>query len=514
MGKKGIRVLIFTLGFIIVCLGNTAYSENIKKVAVMPFKINADRDLSFLQEGIVDMLSSRLAWKDKVVVAEERLVKEELTRLKGRLDKDAGIKAGKSLGADYVIIGSLTVFGESVSMDASILDVDKGEKLVTAFNQSKGMDEVIPAINQFAKDINAKILGRSTREPVYVQKPGGTEKRSGLIKVAEGLQKKDIGHVQSFKTGIIGMDSGDVDGDGKDELVCIDSDTVYIYKWQEKAFAELRKIQGSWSPEFVYVSIGDMDKNGREEIYVSNLAGSTLSSFVLEWSSGDFKVISKGQRWFFRVVNLPDKGETLIGQKRLTGGGFSGHVYVLNRDGNHFTKAEPLTLPSMANVFNFVKGSLTGGGSVETMVLSPETEFLFLVTQDGDRIWKSEDEFGGLDIHMVAQGRDVGTEKWFHFSPPMLLSDLDNNGIKEVVVCKNKSSINRMTEKNRMFSSGRMHFLQWDGLSIATKWKTKDMPGPITGYCLKKSQDGQGLELVLSIQKSSGRSQIIMYNVE
>ena len=33
------------------------------RVAVLPFTINAEKDLSFLKQGIIDMLSSRLSWE-------------------------------------------------------------------------------------------------------------------------------------------------------------------------------------------------------------------------------------------------------------------------------------------------------------------------------------------------------------------------------------------------------------------------------------------------------------------
>ena len=36
------------------------------QVAIVPFKVNAEKDLSFLRDGIVDMLSSRLSLEDKV----------------------------------------------------------------------------------------------------------------------------------------------------------------------------------------------------------------------------------------------------------------------------------------------------------------------------------------------------------------------------------------------------------------------------------------------------------------
>ena len=35
------------------------------KVAIIPFKINAEKDFTFLKDGIFDMLASRLSWGKK-----------------------------------------------------------------------------------------------------------------------------------------------------------------------------------------------------------------------------------------------------------------------------------------------------------------------------------------------------------------------------------------------------------------------------------------------------------------
>ena len=130
--------------------GSASLAKGPKKVAILPFNMNAERDLTFLQEGIMDMLASRLAWKGEVELREKGIVKKKVAQFQGPINKEKAILIGKALEMDYVIIGSLTVFGESVSIDAIILDVEKGEAMVTAFNQSKGMDEVIPTVNQFA----------------------------------------------------------------------------------------------------------------------------------------------------------------------------------------------------------------------------------------------------------------------------------------------------------------------------------------------------------------------------
>ncbi|MGD8990858.1 MAG: hypothetical protein PVI00_05325, partial [Desulfobacterales bacterium] len=39
-----------------------------KRIALLPFKINAEKDMSFLQNGIFDMLTSRLSKEGEVQV--------------------------------------------------------------------------------------------------------------------------------------------------------------------------------------------------------------------------------------------------------------------------------------------------------------------------------------------------------------------------------------------------------------------------------------------------------------
>jgi TolB-like protein len=517
-------VIIILLSLILVCFPASS-AENLKKVAVLPFTMNSDRDLSFLQKGIMDMLNSRLSWQDKVKAMEYQTVKKKADKFGGPIDKEAALQIGRDLKADYVVMGSLTVFGQSVSIDARILEVSKGKELVTAFNQSKGMDDVIPTVNKFAQDINAKIMGRYVRPPVYAMKQETEKKRAGLIKVQDKMEAGDADYVQNFKSGIMSLDAGDVDGDGKNELVFIDSRTVYVYKWTENTFALFKSIKGGITSDYVYVSVADMDGDGRAEIYVSNLTDARLSSFVLEWQGSTFVSICKREPWFMRVTDIPGKGQSLIGQERIVGKGFSHTVYLLKREGSRISKAEPLDhLPHMANVFNFVQGKITSSGN-DTIVLSPETEYLFMFDSEGNEIWRSEEEFGGSDIYMTVPGSAPAEEKWIHLSSPIVLWDIDKDGRDEVVICQNKSSVRRMLEKERFFTSGIVHFLRWDKVNLSTKLKTKKMGGPVSAYVIKDVDNDDKPELVMSVagrpsgkwkllRRKTNRAQIVVYELD
>ncbi|MCP4668893.1 MAG: hypothetical protein GY849_21355, partial [Deltaproteobacteria bacterium] len=176
MKKK--NILIISTMFIIVLftfLGlmgmPLSYGETAKRVAILPFAMNAERDLSFLRQGILDMLASRLNWPGKVEIIQKNVVSNAMAGHKGAVSPEYAASLGRKLKADYVLYGSLTVFGQSVSMDAAMAGLAKKEAPVTVFVQTKGMESVIPEVNKFAQKVNAKIFGRTYADTDYAVIP-------------------------------------------------------------------------------------------------------------------------------------------------------------------------------------------------------------------------------------------------------------------------------------------------------------------------------------------------------
>ena len=67
----------------------------------MPFfKINAEQDLSFLKNGIYDMLTSRLSQPGEVTVLGREVTAEALKVTEGPLNPDGAVDLGRELGAD------------------------------------------------------------------------------------------------------------------------------------------------------------------------------------------------------------------------------------------------------------------------------------------------------------------------------------------------------------------------------------------------------------------------------
>ena len=133
-----IRKTIFFLAIIPILFATAgSAADAVKKVAIFPFQMNAPGDLSYLREGIMDMLASRLSWAGKVEVIEKQAVKDALAGQQGMLNEAAAREVGTTLGADYVLFGSLTVFGDSVSIDAKMVALKEEKPPVTVYAQTK-----------------------------------------------------------------------------------------------------------------------------------------------------------------------------------------------------------------------------------------------------------------------------------------------------------------------------------------------------------------------------------------
>jgi TolB-like protein len=498
--------------------GGLTTAKEPKRMAILPFVMNADRDLSFLQEGITDMLASRLAWKGEVDVLEKGRVKAEAAKFKGPLNRETALTIGKNLQADYVILGSLTVFGDSVSIDAKILDVAKAEELITAFNQAKGMDAVIPTVTQFAQDINEKVMSRPVAAPVRAATPEAPKGPGGLIGSGQDFEGKGVSHTQGIRAEIVGMDVGDVDGDGKNELVLISPDTVYVYKWTDKGFVQFKTVKQRWATHLVYLGVADLDGNGKAEMYVSNAGETDVSSFVAEWDGGQFRVVAEGIPWFLRVIEVPGKGKALIGQKREAAGGFLGDVQFLAREGNRFTPTGPLPTPAYANIFNFALGDFGNVGRKDTIMLDT-ADYLILYEGGKEEIWRSEDYFGGTYTFIQKDNPDGSKDNVF-ISSPIYVVDVDGDGQKELMVCKNTSKIGRLLARFRLYSGGAVYFMTRDQSGLSTKWTTKRLGGAIVGYRVADVDNDNLPELiVVSVIREdrmygNPRSRIVVYDLK
>src|SRR5262245_31477547 len=100
-------------------------------VSVLYFENRTGRaDLDLLRKGLADMIVTDLvAWDGVTVVERERLeqVLGELSLQQSkRFDASARQRVGKLLGAKYILSGAMSSAGDTLAIDAQLVDVESG----------------------------------------------------------------------------------------------------------------------------------------------------------------------------------------------------------------------------------------------------------------------------------------------------------------------------------------------------------------------------------------------------
>ena len=138
-----------------------------QKIAILPFEIHSQGDLSYIRAGIHQMLASRLAWKDNVLVTEGHKFTAKTS--------DSMKNIAKAMDVDYVLSGSITELDGAFSLDATVFN-SRSNTIETFFSQAETMDDIIPKLDILAAKINHKLFNRKTAaletmEPAAPEEP-------------------------------------------------------------------------------------------------------------------------------------------------------------------------------------------------------------------------------------------------------------------------------------------------------------------------------------------------------
>ena len=548
------RIIVFSLLLVASCSVTARAAEPAAesvgtpvKVAILPFNMHTPSQLNYLQDGIRDMLASRLGWEGKVQVVDRSAVDQAARGMKADISAEDAQRIGRNLKADYVVFGSLTGIGQTISIDSKMTPLSgKGEPL-TFSAQTRTLDDVVPQINLFAQEINQKVFARptekgqearseeetySTRNPELLvpmaMVPG--EKISYLnpnfieITPEESLRKGGIWRSQDFQGGIVGMDLGDLDGDGKAEVAMATQNKVMVYRKEGSGLKSLATYNGLTTDRYLSLSVADLDRDGRAEIYVTNLRTLTgarplpsevqeeqpgygrelLSSFMFTLVGSKLEIGCGNIPYFLNAVEMPKRGKLLLGQKKgdVTRGAFHPDIYEMQLKGKSVSPLVQVHLPSRCNVYNFAKADLKHDGSEMTVVID-NSYHLIILNAAGDQVWKSDRLFGCTTNAFTAKVEDLRFNQMDYYSipSPILITDLNHDDIPEIVVNRTLSeALSKFLPQGlKFYDRGEVISLSWDQTGLVENWKTREISGMITGIRMADLNYDGSSQLVVSL---------------
>jgi TolB-like protein len=500
------------------------------KVAILPITIHSPESLDYLREGVYAMFVSRLELEGRVSVMERASVKKALSQFSGEIDSESAKKLGETLGADFVVFGSLTKLGDSASLDLQVLEV-KGEKAPSSvYVQAKKLEEIIGQVDVVARKVDEKILGYPLG-PAVAEKPPEVQRQAAAVpppvfippppvgqpsqpsspppvfgpppgvRSEKGFAAGDFSQSQAFLYRVRGMAMGDVDGDGKNEIVFIDEKNLYIYRWETNEFRLLKKITGkNATDQFMAVDIADIDKDGKAEIFVSNFPanpyqpGNRLYSFVVAFKEGDFRVVASDLDWFLRVVDWEGRGPVLLGQSKGIDQGFYGPIYEIGWDGQKYKDLRKAEIPgAVYSPYGFVPFRYGD----QTYFAYIDSDFrMKVLDRKGKQVWRSTAYYGS-DIAFQVKiliPSTIGTQgDEFSFVNVRLLARGD-----EIIVIRNLSPVGNFFKRQKIFDGGEIQALVWSGSTFIERWKSKAIEGYVVDFQVQDFDTIPGKELVVA----------------
>lgn len=132
-------------------------AEKYRNVALFPFVVHSTtpKSAASLQETVYQGVAAELL-KSKTVRLVDRKAITAATAGKP-LDDALVLDVGRKAGALYTITGSLTEFGEQISVDARLIDVRTGKALPGVYVQGKGRQRLGAILAQLRMDIMSRI---------------------------------------------------------------------------------------------------------------------------------------------------------------------------------------------------------------------------------------------------------------------------------------------------------------------------------------------------------------------
>jgi len=502
-----------------------------KKVLLLPLAVYAERPLDHIRKGAASMLITRLSQGGLEVMSGEGI--------EAYLDEEEknGISSEKraqdlisKLGADYAVFGSITAIGGTYSLDLSLLGSKEGLP-PARFSKVVAEDQFIPEFSDAANQMLAAMEGKGTaqKEPAKPPVPLETgpvkdifspldqdkatapdgEKGVSFTPASESKPVRPAGTIP-LTTEVMSFDMGDLDGDGKAELVAVDRGNLYMYRREGNTFVLIDTLKASWGEEFFKVSVGDINHNGKAEIYVVSLYGMRARTSVYERSS-EFKRLSR-MTGHLRIVKDPiDMKSLLLFQGSEINRFFTGPISSMNYDesGKLIAGAK---LPEMkgAQFYTLVRYDLNHDRTQEWVGLGvpnlDDKSPLFVWGERGQILWQGKKELGGTNNAIRAgEPEPEGLPPRISFQSRLVLADIDGDGSREVIALENIPIIEKLLNF-KVYVKSRLIAYRVEGAALSPAWSTGEID-----YCVTDMQpDGQALFIaahkgkISNIGKESG----------
>jgi len=181
-------------------------AEKKEKIAVLPFRVHASKQLDHLQQGLQEMLTHRLEKRGFSMVSPKIINKHPLA-FSPVFEKKELIKLGKTFKANWIISGSVTQIGKKFSIDLKVIDISKERLPFFTFGVADDIDAFAEKFKRIAVGIDHHLSRVVQVDSVQVKGNQRIEKEAilAVVKTKKGDSldpeqlNKDLGAVYKME---------------------------------------------------------------------------------------------------------------------------------------------------------------------------------------------------------------------------------------------------------------------------------------------------------------------------
>lgn len=516
--------------------------EGAYRLIFSDFENTSAGKFGYLRDSIQTMIASRLSSRDRISVVDTPLSDTKLASLKK--SKISRERLSGELNADYLLSGALYGLSSGLNIQVTLLPLSEKGELLKFSVVSDATTSLLADVEKLTAQIAKEAFGQSETALPVAAKNKDLQGDSGFATAhPEAAYKKKIyagaftslkgSGVQTIAHGakrsieipleMVAMTVGDVDRDGKEEILILSESELQLYGLTGEGVELLSKLALPKDKRNHAINMADVNGDGNLEIYISATKNLDVSSMIIFWSKDSgFTVAADKIPWYLRPILLTDEKWRLFGQKRgvkkidfMQPG-----IYELElTEDFSVTQGKKVALPPGLNLFNFNYADLDGNGYPEIVVID-NLERMRVYNSSNELLWVSKRNFGGSSISIGPSQGDAANDsepmgltvdeessREPIFVPnPVIVKDFDGDGSQEVIVNENEATILNFFYKLRIYESSKVVGLRWSGEAMEEVWRTGKYNGVISAYSFFSSNLGlTGMELGEKNTGNAGR---------
>ncbi|QJB56632.1 VCBS repeat-containing protein [Pseudodesulfovibrio sp. zrk46] len=524
--------VILTATLALMLMAGTAMAQGAKKYAVTPFEYNGPKKFSYFPKAFQASLNSDLEWPGHAESAPDSLVEE----LKAPTSQGEAINTMRASGLDYIVTGTIAILDKEATLSMKAYGVDG-----SSWTQKgqMGIDEITPWLDEQSKAIMGEVFhrpGYSTTDqevkaektkdivqtgptnPQFIQAEEREFSAASLnpqFRYEGGTGSVGRWRSQTLRFNSSNMVVGDVNGDGKNEVVLLTNVGISVYVFENGKLKHLDNLEVAPKTQFLRAELMDLDGDNIPEIIVGSIQTYsrkkllapeiTVKSHILSFKKGKLEYLLKNYRKFLGVLRTPptyspvlvvqDKGEPQVFTNKINEAIFK------NGD---ITKGPAIPRPEYANIYNMTY--LPDGFGYKVIVLD-DYHRIKVYDQTLEKLSSSDvDRYNSSGIgveyseRLAGMGPGMGDGKIATYNVPfrMITAPLSKKNQYELLVNKDLSIAAQVFERFTYFSQGEIHSLAWDGVGMNLAWKTRRIKGQVSDVALADiNNDGKDQLVVL-----------------